>query len=339
MLSLARELGDRSVRSRADVLAAAGLQVLGAIPRVNRQKRVGPRSRTKPGEEPEGHAAGNDKASVAVGVLPATGSGTAAKLASLLVTQPGTPAAYIESFNQLFANLALVYRERALKVILFASPLPGDGKTLTATNFALIGASRGLRVLLIDADMRCGMASAVLGCTREPGLAELLDGTVEVGETLRRVTVGERTSLMVVPSGALANAHGPLLTLDRVQKLIDTLAPEFDFIVIDTPPVNLLADAALLASGADAVLLVVRAGRTHAAAVRYAMDQLEATHAPVLGALLNDIDLRRHASDDDAYRYIAEAERYRARPREPDPRQPPAGAGGTFTFATHRSRS
>ncbi len=80
--------------------------------------------------------------------------------------------------------------------------------------------------------------------------------------------------------------------------------------VIDTPPVNLLADAALLASAADAVLLVVRAGYTQTDSLRYAMDQLEAAGAPVLGTLLNDIDLRRNAGDDGAYRYLAEAERY-----------------------------
>jgi capsular exopolysaccharide synthesis family protein len=204
-----------------------------------------------------------------------------------------------------------MYRERAAKVVVFASPLPGDGKTLTATNFALIGASRGLRLLLIDGDMRCGLVSSVLGCTGAPGLAELLDSTVQISDTLRRVTVGDSASLTVLPSGALPNAAGRLLTVDRVHKILDTLVQEFDLIVIDSPPVNLVADAALLASGADAVLLVVRAGRSHAADLRYAMDQLEATGAPVLGAVLNDIDLRR-AGDDDAYRYIAGLERYQA---------------------------
>ena len=87
----------------------------------------------------------------------------------------------------------------------------------------------------------------------------------------------------------------------------------FDFVVIDTPPVNILADAALLGSAADAVLLVVRAGFTKSDELRFAMDQLEAAGAPVLGTLLNDIDLRRNARDDGAYRYIVEAERYHDR--------------------------
>ncbi len=68
---------------------------------------------------------------------------TAASIASLLVTQPGTPLAYVESFNQLFANLALSYRRGPLSVVVITSPLPGEGKTLSAINFALVGATLG----------------------------------------------------------------------------------------------------------------------------------------------------------------------------------------------------
>lgn len=282
-LSLARDYGDRSVRSRADVLAAGGLPVLGAIPRVGR-RRLPVLSGRRP-KPPEG-------------------------IASLLVTRPGAPAGYIESFNQLFAHLALIHRERRLKVVVFTSPLPGEGKTLSAINFALVGASRGLRMLLIDGDLRRGVVSSVLGCGREPGLAELLAGTVQVGEVLRPVSLGDHCSLVALPSGALPKVPGRVMTVERVEAVLGALEPQFDFVVIDTPPVNLLSDAAVLGSAADAVLLVVRAGYTRSDALRYAMDQLEAAGAPVLGTLLNDIDLRRNAGDDGAYRYLAEAERY-----------------------------
>ena len=90
----------------------------------------------------------------------------------------------MESFNQLFANLALSHHEKPLKVVVFTSPLPGEGKTLSAINFALVGASRGLRVLLIDADLRCGVVSTVLGMQRTPGFAELLAGKATVCEAL-----------------------------------------------------------------------------------------------------------------------------------------------------------
>ncbi len=97
-----------------------------------------------------------------------------------------------------------------------------------------------------------------------------------------------------------------MLAVSRVRRSLRALAPRFDLVVIDTPPVNVLADAALLGAAADAVLLVVRAGRTQSDALRYAMDQLTAARAPVIGTLLNDIDLRHNVSDDEAYRYLAE---------------------------------
>ena len=306
-VSLAREHGDRSVRSRADAMAAAGLPVLGAIPRVGRRGFAAlPWRRRKPAIPGilSGRLRGADSA------IGAKRNRTAAGIASLLVTRPGTPAAYVESFNQLFANLALAYRHRPLKVVVFTSPLPGEGKTLSAINFALTGASRGLRMLLIDADLRCGVVSTVLGCRRVPGFAELLAGTAPIDDVLRTVPLGDYGSLVVVPSGALPKVPGRVLTIERVHEVLRTLAPRFDFVVIDTPPVNLLADAALLGSAAGFMLLVVRTGYTKSDALRYAMDQLQAAGAPVLGTLLNDIDLRGHVGDDGAYRYIMQAKRY-----------------------------
>jgi Mrp family chromosome partitioning ATPase len=81
-------------------------------------------------------------------------------------------------------------------------------------------------------------------------------------------------------------------------------------VLIDSPPVNLLADASLLGAAADAVLLVVRAGRTRVEALRYAMDQLTAARAPVIGTLLNDIDPRRGVAYDGSYSYLTGVDRY-----------------------------
>jgi succinoglycan biosynthesis transport protein ExoP len=296
--ALAREHGDRSVRSRDDARSVSGVPVLGAFPRLRLRKGVRALlpAAAKEGAVTTSTAPGRER--------------NAAAIASLLVTQPGASAAYVESFNQLFANLALSYRERPLKAVVFTSALSGEGKTLSAINFALVGASRGLKMLLIDADLRCGVVHSVLGCRRGPGFAELLAGTAEAGEVVRPFAFGENVSLMAIPSGALPQVPGRVLTMERVHAILGALAPKFDFVVIDTPPVNLLADAALLGSAADAVLLVVRAGHTQADDLRFAMDQLETSGAPVLGTLLNDIDLRRHSGDDGSYRYLADAGRY-----------------------------
>jgi capsular exopolysaccharide synthesis family protein len=235
---------------------------------------------------------------------------TAESIASLLVSQPDASPAYVESFNQLYVNLALAHHEKPLKTLVFTSALPGEGKSLSAINYALVGATRGLRVLLIDADLRCGVVSSVLGIKQTPGFAEVLAGKATFFEASHQYTPGQSRSLVVLPSGALPKVPGRVLTVDRVRTVLEALAPEFDLIVIDTPPINLLADAALLGSASDAVMLVVRVGHTQVDDLRYAMDQLDSTGAPVIGTLLNDIDLRKNSRDDGSYRYLAEAARY-----------------------------
>jgi capsular exopolysaccharide synthesis family protein len=305
--ALAREHGDQSVRSRADALAAAGLPVLGAIPRVAQR---GFASLPWRRHESERLLLSGNGGAVPDRPLGSKRERTAATISSLLVTRPTASTAQVESFNQLYANLALTHREQPLKVVVFTSPLPAEGKTLSAVNFALTGASRGLRVLLIDADLRAGVVNRVLGVRRTPGLAEVLSGTARMDEAMRRVVVGENTTLTVVASGALPKAPARILAVEKVHELLRDVTPAFDFVVIDTPPVNLLADAALLGSAADGVILVVRAGHTQTNDLRYAMEQLEATRAPVLGTVLNDVDLRHNARDDGAYRYLLDAERY-----------------------------
>jgi polysaccharide biosynthesis transport protein len=315
--ALGREMTDRSVRTRADARFAAGLPVLGAIPRVERRPvKLLPRPGGRRGHGHHQRSKGLHRVARRLRrALRGTGKGdryAAARIESMLVTRPDTPAAYVESWNQLHANLVLAHQERPLKVLVFTSPLPGEGKTLSAINFALTLAGRGVRVLLIDADLRCGLVNEVFGYDYQPGFAELLTGSARLEDAARRIAVGETGALMILPAGAPAPNPGQRLGVERVREVLETLAPQFDLVLIDSPPVNLLADAALLASAADAVVLVVRVGHTRIEALRYAMGQLTAARAPVIGTLLNDIDLRRRTDDDGSYAYLNEVARYYA---------------------------
>jgi succinoglycan biosynthesis transport protein ExoP len=315
--ALGREMTDRSVRTRADALLGSGLPVLGAIPRVDpRSVKMLPRPsqqrRHMPYHRHKGlHRAARRLRRALTGVGRRERYGAAARIESLLVTRSETPVAYVESFNQLHANLVLAHQERPPKILVFTSPLPGEGKTLSIINFALTLAGRGLRVLLIDADLRCGLVHEVFGYDCQPGFAELLSGSARFEDGARRILVGENGALVLLPAGAPVRYPGRRLGLERVREVLATLAPQFDLILIDSPPVNILADAALVGSAADAVVLVVRAGHTQIEALRYAMDQLTAARAPVIGTLLNDIDLRE-TDYDGSYRYLNEVERYYA---------------------------
>ena len=155
------ELTDKSVRSRGDALAAGGLPVLGALPRM--------RHLSGKSAHMLGSGTAWEKASDKFVALQAEIGGPQGRSRRCSSRSRETQTAYAESFNQLYASIALADKERVVKVIVFTSPLPGEGKTLSAINFALVGASRGLRVLLIDADLRCGVVSTALGIPREPG--------------------------------------------------------------------------------------------------------------------------------------------------------------------------
>jgi succinoglycan biosynthesis transport protein ExoP len=315
-VALAREMSDRSVRSRSDALQAAGLPVLGAIPRL-RGEFTNPIRRLT-GNEKGRHVGAlfrldcSQDAPLArmLACRPAPSAG-ATKLAERLVLQPGTSGAYAEALIQLEATLALGFQDPPLKVLVFTSPLPGEGKTLTAINFALTAAARGKNVLLIDADTRCGVISQVFGCPRQPGLTDLLSNNARFKDAIQ-VLGNATTTLAILPTGALLGPASKELTVERLRQTLTAMRSRFDMVVIDSSPVNILADAALIGAAADGVILVARSGKTSRDALTFATGQLTATKAPVIGILINDIDLKRQQYDDASYKYLAEVEKYHA---------------------------
>ncbi|MFN0181707.1 MAG: polysaccharide biosynthesis tyrosine autokinase [Gemmatimonadales bacterium] len=322
-VALGRGLADRSIRSRDDVMHVSGLPVLGAFPRVPDQpggviRRLKNRAAQLKNRAELGvmamlpAVAGAGPSRNGSGVE--SGNAAAGELARRLVLRDDTPGAYGEAFNQFQINLALGYQDRPLQVLVFTSPLPGEGKTLTATNYALTAAARGQTVLLIDADTRCGIINEVLGCTRQPGLTDVLADRTPLDEAIRAVAVNPTTTIALLPTGALLRGPSRELTLDRLTEVIARVRSRFDLVVIDSPPLNILADAALLGSVSDGVILVARAGQTQREAFGFAMDQLAAVGAPVIGTILNDIDLSRARYDDGTYQYLNGGEKYHGSP-------------------------
>jgi tyrosine-protein kinase Etk/Wzc len=169
-----------------------------------------------------------------------------------------------------------------------------------------------MNVLLIDGDLRRGHVGPLLDLGSAPGLSELLQGTATDDDVVRTArSDGGEGRLDVIAAGAPPSKRpvGPL-TPERIRTILARLAPRYSLVVVDTPPVNLLADAGIIGSAADAVLLVARAGHTNADELRYAVEQLMVTRAAVAGLVLTDVDRRTGARDDDSYRYLAAAARY-----------------------------
>jgi capsular exopolysaccharide synthesis family protein len=208
-----------------------------------------------------------------------------------------------EAYGGLLTNLSYSVPDAPPKVVAFTSALPGEGKTTNTVNLALALAHRGAKVLLVDGDLRRGIVHNVFETQREPGLTNVLWGQLSFENARRTLEVGDTATLDYLTTGALPPNPTSLVESHTMRTLLEQWREQYDNIVIDTPPVNVITDAALLGAHADGVVLVARSGVTHAAALGYAIEQLRRVQARVLGVVLSDIDFARDAAYDPTYRY------------------------------------
>ncbi|MBA2563900.1 MAG: CpsD/CapB family tyrosine-protein kinase [Gemmatimonadetes bacterium] len=197
----------------------------------------------------------------------------------------------VEAFRSLGADLSFLGQgspSGEARLIVFTSPWRGEGKTFSAVNFAATRALQGIRTLLIDADLRAGSASSTLGLGRGPGLTDVLSGQARLLDVVRMVKVGDHR-LAVAPAGALQADVGKLLLAEGLTEVLATATEHFEQVVIDTPPLNIVSDAALFAARADVVLVVVRAGHTDREALDTTLGRLARVGARTVGIVLNDV--------------------------------------------------
>jgi capsular exopolysaccharide synthesis family protein len=170
------------------------------------------------------------------------------------------------------------------RVLLVTSPTAGEGKTVTAANLALsLAQGQERRVCLIDANLRAPRIDRMFGVPWQPGLSEVLAGRNPLDEAIVQI---EGSSLSILAAGATHPRPAELLVTSAMRKTIDELRSVFDFIVIDTPAIQPLADVGALTPFVDSVLLVARAGVTPKAAIREAAASVGTT--TVLGIVLNE---------------------------------------------------
>jgi capsular exopolysaccharide synthesis family protein len=199
-------------------------------------------------------------------------------------TTPTAPAA-AEQYRQLAAALHHAQKERNLAVVMVASALAGEGKTLTSTNLALtLSESYRKRVLLIDADLRRPSVHEVFELPNTSGLTDGLKTPKE--QKLPLIKVTER--LTVLTAGRPTNDPMSLLTSERMKRLIEEAVEAFDWVIVDTPPVGLLTDANLLSALVDTAVLVVAAGSTPYDFVQRAVEAIGRDR--IFGVVLNRVE-------------------------------------------------
>ncbi|MDX6696631.1 MAG: tyrosine-protein kinase [Solirubrobacteraceae bacterium] len=194
---------------------------------------------------------------------------------------PGDPV-LSEAYEVLRANLVFRARDDGLKVITFASYNPAVGKTSAVEGFAYAAVRGGANVLIVDGDLRVGALSNRLGHTDGPGLNGVVSGEASPDEALVSLAPG----LSLLPARTPASNPPSLLYSEDMRNLVAHLRSRFDMIVIDSPPIEHLADALILASLSDGVVLVARTGVTKPEQLRSAALSLEQTDTPVIGLVV-----------------------------------------------------
>lgn len=188
-----------------------------------------------------------------------------------------------EYYNALRTNIQLSGSE--LKVISMTSVNPGEGKSTTSTNIAWAFARAGYKTLLIDADIRNSVMSGVFKSREKiTGLTEFLSGTSDLSQGLCDTNV---ENLFVIQAGTISPNPTALLQSENFSTMIETLRKYFDYIIVDTAPIGIVIDAAIITQKCDASVLIAAAGETNKKDVQKAKEQLEQTRKPFLGVVLN----------------------------------------------------
>lgn len=206
-----------------------------------------------------------------------------------IVFRPGlSETLYAEMFRILRASVTLLGDESKRNITLFSSALPGEGKTLVSTNFAIASAQQGKKTLLLDLDLRKPDIHKAFGFKRsqlEAGVTEVLAGKTGLKEAISTDTGQE--NLFCLFAGTKAPNPGELLNSDSISELLEKLEKVFDVIVIDSAPLLAVPDTRLLIPTADNFCLVVRAEQTPKGAVQKALALLEDDGVEPAGIVIN----------------------------------------------------
>jgi succinoglycan biosynthesis transport protein ExoP len=194
--------------------------------------------------------------------------------------------------------------------VLVTSAVPDEGKTTTAISLARLAASEGLKVVLIDGDLRHPSVLGRLGLASGPGLQEILAGKATLEQALR---TDPRSGLQILPGSAAGRTALASQSGERLRQVVHSLCRDVDLVVLDAAPVLAVADTKLLARSVDRVLLLARWGKTSDRLVGRAAVELREVGAPLAGAVLTVVDLDRQALyglDDRTFAYVRHARYY-----------------------------
>ena len=201
-----------------------------------------------------------------------------------------------EAFNTLSTNLSFAGKD--LKKIMLTSSHASEGKSFTSMNLMRKFAERGKQVVLVDADLRRSVINTTYGVQFEKsgtayGLSHYLAGIAEMDDIIYKTDI---EGAKMIPVGRDLLNPIPLIVSGRFQELLDKLAEQFDYVIIDASPVGMVIDAAEIAKFCDGILLVVNYNEVHRQELIDAKAQLEQSGCPILGTVLNQVDYSNYVN-------------------------------------------
>ncbi|MGN0505287.1 MAG: CpsD/CapB family tyrosine-protein kinase [Lachnospiraceae bacterium] len=208
------------------------------------------------------------------------------------------PNDILEAYKEIRTNLLYMPFETKCRKIVVTSSIAREGKTITAINISISLAQLGLKVLLIDADMRASVVKRYLDITDKGGLSEYLAG---IGKARLLKNVNKLGTVDLLLAGEQPPNPSELLMNARMNELLELLSEEYDYIIMDTPPVNVVTDATTLVQVSDGYLIVVRDDYSDINDVQKTVEKLSKLGANVCGIILNDVEKRVNGSK--YYRY------------------------------------
>ena len=255
----ARDYLDETVHSREELIRLTNLPVLAMIPRI--------------------------KGAGGPGLLR-----RARAMGDRLVTKTDVGNPVSEAYRAFRTNITFLDLDSPAKSLVFTSPGPAEGKSTSASNLAITLAQQGSKTVLVDCDLRKGIVHKIFDAKDYPGVTDVLMGTCTLEEAIQTVEINDDAMLSFIPTGTLPPNPSELIGSRQMRQFLEMLTERFDKVLLDSPPLNLVTDAAVLGTMSDAVILIARAGHTARGALKYANDQLNAVRAPISGIVLNDLD-------------------------------------------------
>jgi succinoglycan biosynthesis transport protein ExoP len=210
-----------------------------------------------------------------------------------LVVHTHPHSAVAECCRTIRTNLAFMSTDTPLKSLVVTSPGPTEGKSTLAISLAVTMANSGRRVVLVDTDLRRPRLHRAFGTRGQVGVTTWLAGEASLAECLQQTDV---SGLALMPSGVIPPNPSELLHTARFERLIAELHEEFDFAILDSPPVGVVIDSAIIGPRVGGAILVAKAGRTTRDALIHALRQMGDVGTNVLGAVLNEVDLSKQGA-------------------------------------------